>query len=131
MLGSARKLSLGVEVCSFLEVVTTSGGGRVHGGTARERTGGVLNRGDAKLIILLDDLIDPWLPCGGGRGLMTLGETAYRQRGRWNRRGVQRMRGVGIGTDLTRLPTREIKIIVPRHVCQFRFGHSRASFFPV
>ena len=38
------------------------------------------------------------------------------------------MGSVGIGTHLARLPTREIKIIVSSHVCQFRFGHSRTNF---
>ena len=47
-----------------------------------------------------------------------------RRRGRGVVRGVG---GVGIETRLG-LPTGEIKIIVSSHVCQFGFGHSRASF---
>ena len=41
--------------------------------------------------------------------------------------GVHGVGGVGIGAYLARLPTREIKIIVSSHVCQFKFGHSRAN----
>ena len=78
MLGSAWKRPLNIDVWGFLEVVTTPGSRRVHGGAARERTGGELDWGDAKLIILLDDLIDPRLACCGGRGLMTRGDTTGR-----------------------------------------------------
>ena len=127
VLRTACKLPWGFDGCGLFEVVATSGicGGRIHGGTARERAGGVLDWGNAKLIILLDDLIDPWLACGSGRGLMSLGVTMCRQRlGRVERGGV------GIETRLG-LPTGEIKIIVSGHVCQLGFGHSRANFSSV
>ena len=130
VLGSACELSRGIDVWGFLKVVATPRicRGRIHRGTARERAGGVLDWCNAKLI-LLDDLIDPWLTCGGGRGLMTLWVTIGRQRlGR--RRVVRGVGGVGIETRLG-LPTGEIKIIVSSHVSQFRFGHSRASFSSV
>ena len=131
VLGSACELSGGIGGCGFLKVLTTPGicRGRIHRGTAGERAGGVLDWCNAKLIILLDDLIDPWLTCGGGRGLVVLGVTMGRQRlGRG--RVVRGVGGVGIETRLG-LPTGEIKIIVSSHVSQFRFGHSRASFSSV
>lgn len=61
VLGSTCKLSWGIDGRGFFEVVTAPGiyRGRIHRGTARERIGGVLDWCDAKLIILLDDLIDP------------------------------------------------------------------------
>lgn len=59
---------------------------------------------------------------------MVLGDTTGRQR----LRGRSVVRGVGgVGIKGLGLPTGEIKIIVPSHVCQFRFGHSRASFSSV
>jgi len=130
VLGSACKRPLGIDVCGFLEVITTPiYRGRIHGGTTRERTGGVLDWGDAKLIILLDDLIDPWLACGCCRGRLHRRETTGSQRLWETMRVVQAVGGAGNGTEVrTALPTGEIKIIVSSHVRQFRFGHSRASF---
>lgn len=57
---------------------------------------------------------------------MVLGDTMGRQR----LRGRSVVRGLGGGGIETRLvlPPGEIKIIVASHICQFRFGHSRASF---
>ena len=125
MLGSACKRPLGIGVRGFLEVGPTLRICRTHRGTARER-GGVLNRGNAKLIILLDDLIDPWLACGG-RGLVTLRVAIGRQR---RRRGrvVRGMGGVGIEAGLG-VPTGEITVF--SHVLDTRFGHSRVSFSSV
>jgi hypothetical protein len=57
---------------------------------------------------------------------VALGVTMSRQRRR-GRSVVRGVGGVGIKVPLG-LPTGKIKIIVSSHVCQFRFGHSRASF---
>ena len=125
MLGSARKLPLWINISSFLKVGSTLRICGTHRGTAREG-GGELNWRAAKLIVLLYDLIDPWLACGG-RGLVTLRVTIRRQRRR-GRRVVRGMGGVGIEAGLG-VPTGEITVF--SHVLHTRFGHSRANFSSV